>query len=65
MITGVWKTSSYSQPLGENCVEVAIGNDYSRMRDSQYPSLGHLGFPTSEWRAFLSGLKSERRPEQG
>ncbi len=28
------------------------------MRDSKQPELGHLAFPSAEWRPFVSSLKA-------
>lgn len=50
--------SSYSQPAGSNCVEVAETPTVCAMRDSRHPHEGHLGFPTIEWAAFVSELRS-------
>jgi len=59
-----WKKSSYSYQQSE-CVEAARSSDRFLVRDSKHPSLGCLGFPAAEWRAFLGRLKSEGRPGQG
>ncbi|MFW5419782.1 DUF397 domain-containing protein [Nocardiopsis sp. CNT-189] len=58
-----WKKSSYSHQKGA-CVEISADGRRLLVRDSEHPSLGHLGFPAGEWRAFLGGLKSEKRPGQ-
>lgn len=50
-----WYKSSHSQNQGQ-CVEVkhhGDGNEVA-MRDSVHPGETKLGFPASEWRAFLS-----------
>ncbi|GAA1082015.1 DUF397 domain-containing protein [Nocardiopsis composta] len=59
-----WKKSSYSHQKGA-CAEVAADGHRFLVRDSKHPSLGCLGFPAAEWRAFLGRLKSEGRPGQG
>lgn len=51
-----FRKSSYSQPTGGNCVEVADLSDGAAVRDSKRPEAGHLVFPAAEWRAFLGGV---------
>ncbi|MDA2810654.1 DUF397 domain-containing protein [Nocardiopsis sp. RSe5-2] len=50
-----WRTGSYSGVNG-NCVEVARLPAGAALRDSKHPDDAVLGFPSSEWRAFLSSL---------
>ncbi|MFE9244942.1 DUF397 domain-containing protein [Nocardiopsis sp. NPDC006938] len=52
--TGEWFTSSYSSGHGQ-CVEVKHhgGETAVAVRDSVHPSEAALGFPATEWRAFL------------
>ncbi|WP_047871795.1 DUF397 domain-containing protein [Nocardiopsis sp. RV163] len=53
-----WYKSSYSTASGE-CVEAAhFGSGEHGMRDSKQPELGHLAFPSAEWRPFVSSLKA-------
>lgn len=49
-----WYKSSYSQNQGQ-CVEVRHHDARIEvaMRDSVHPDETELGFPNSEWRAFL------------
>ncbi|WP_082127218.1 DUF397 domain-containing protein [Allosalinactinospora lopnorensis] len=54
-----WSKSSYSKASGE-CVEAAqLGPEIYALRDSKHPHQGHLSFPTSSWRAFISSVKAE------
>jgi hypothetical protein len=52
--------SSYSQPTGGNCVEVATipERPAAAVRDSQNPHLGHLVIPGREWAAFLDAVRN-------
>ncbi|WP_344165638.1 DUF397 domain-containing protein [Nocardiopsis rhodophaea] len=53
-----WKKSSYSNPVGQECVEVASPPVVGKLiRDSKHPSLGMLGFDCSEWSRFIGRLK--------
>ncbi|WP_017624450.1 DUF397 domain-containing protein [Nocardiopsis chromatogenes] len=56
-ITGepVFFKSSYSSDRVE-CVEVAPLPVGAALRDSKHPDRAVLGFPSSEWHAFLSTL---------
>ncbi|MFL1379671.1 MULTISPECIES: DUF397 domain-containing protein [unclassified Nocardiopsis] len=53
----VFRKSSYSQPSGGNCVEVADLPRAAAVRDSQNPSAGYLLLPAAEWAALLSGVR--------
>jgi len=52
--------SSYSQPTGGNCVEVATipEEPAAAVRDSQNPHLGHLVIPAREWAALLDTVRT-------
>lgn len=52
-----FRKSSYSQPRGGNCVEVADFHGGSAVRDTQHRDEGHLSFPTTEWSALLSSVR--------
>ncbi|MFC4565757.1 DUF397 domain-containing protein [Nocardiopsis mangrovi] len=52
-----WHTSSYSSPNNDNCVEVVEGLP-TLIRDSQNRKLGQLAFGSTEWRAFIQGVRS-------
>jgi hypothetical protein len=57
-----WKKSSYSAANG-NCVEVAhLGGGYIGVRDSKNAALPALGFTPTGWRAFITEVKTDRRP---
>ncbi|MFW5420383.1 DUF397 domain-containing protein [Nocardiopsis sp. CNT-189] len=51
--------SSYSQPKGGNCVEVAETPTVCAVRDSRHPDAAPLGFPAAEWAAFVHGVRSD------
>lgn len=51
-----WRTSSYTAPESNNCVEVAdLATGATAMRDSKNPARAVLTFPADEWRAFIIG----------
>jgi uncharacterized protein DUF397 len=50
-----WRKSSYSNPNGNECVEVSFSNAVG-MRDSHHPHGAVLVFDHSEWTAFLDGI---------
>ncbi|MGW9635424.1 DUF397 domain-containing protein [Nocardiopsis alba] len=54
-----FRKSSYSGS-GDNCVEVADTLGNSAVRDTQNRSAGHLMFPTSEWSALLTTLRTSQ-----
>ena len=66
---GVWRKASYSGGNGGGCVEVSATHETTLaphksgedllylMRDSKDPSGPALAFTTSEWKAFISGVK--------
>jgi hypothetical protein len=53
-----WRKSSYSNGAGGECVEVAevIGGGRA-VRDSKNPDAGILRFSSTEWSAFLVGVR--------
>ncbi|WP_223830416.1 DUF397 domain-containing protein [Nocardiopsis quinghaiensis] len=55
-----WHKSSYSGGGGGNCVEVAEGQDETRVRDTQHRELGHLTFTSPEWAGLLTTLKARQ-----
>jgi hypothetical protein len=57
-IGATWIKSSYSGPTGGNCVEVGFlpGGEVA-MRNSRYPAGPALVFTSTEWQAFLSGIR--------
>jgi hypothetical protein len=52
-----FRKSSYSQPHGGNCVEVADLPTGTAVRDTQNRQEGHLSFPSQEWSALLSSVR--------
>jgi Domain of unknown function (DUF397) len=66
---GLWRKASYSTSIGGNCVEVTATHDTAvaphkssenvlyLMRDSKDPDGPALAFTTSEWDAFIAGVK--------
>ena len=52
-----WRKSSYSNPDGPQCVEVAEMGGEAVVRDTQNRGLGHLAYPQIEWASFLATLK--------
>ncbi|MFI8853578.1 DUF397 domain-containing protein [Streptomyces sp. NPDC053499] len=56
-----WRASSYSNPDGGNCVEVADGfPGVVPVRDSKDTARRPLVFPTSAWAAFVAEVKRSR-----
>lgn len=54
----VWRKSSLSA-YGQDCVEVAgLNSGTIRVRDSKNPRGGILNFTTSEWDAFIGGVRN-------
>ncbi|MES0832174.1 DUF397 domain-containing protein [Nocardiopsis tropica] len=54
-----FRKSSYSQPSGGNCVEVADLPTGTAVRDSQNPMAGHLEVPGPEWSALLASVRTK------
>lgn len=54
-----WRKSSYSNPDGGNCVEVADNlPGVVPVRDSKNPDGPAIPFPTKTWAAFIASLKA-------
>lgn len=51
-----WMKSSYSNPDGPQCVEIAK-DEHVLIRDTKNRELGHLTFDQDEWSSALSALK--------
>ena len=59
-LTGpAWRTASYSNGNGGNCVEVADFDGGCRaVRDSKNPTGPALTFTATEWTAFTAGVRA-------
>lgn len=53
---GEWRKSSFSNPNGNQCVEVAVSTDAVALRDSKNPDGAVLVFNHGEWTAFVAGI---------
>ena len=53
-----WRKSSYSNPDGPQCVEVADLPGETAVRDTQNRALGQLAYPAAEWTGLLGILKA-------
>lgn len=56
----VWRTASYSQPQGGNCVQVACGVSTRWVRDSKNPDGPRLRFPVGATTVFLTAVKADQ-----
>lgn len=52
-----WRKSTYSNQTGGECVECRTDQGHVLVRDSQYPTAGHLSVPPTEWAAFLAQVE--------
>ncbi|MYV97039.1 DUF397 domain-containing protein [Streptomyces sp. SID3343] len=52
-----WRKSTFSNPDGGSCLEVAPGFAVVPVRDSKDPSIGHLTVAAASWSALLSSLR--------
>lgn len=59
MTAVAWRTSSYTAPESNNCVEVADTPGASAVRDTKHRDLGALLFGSPEWRAFIDAAKRD------
>ena len=57
MTTAQWRKSSYSNPDGPQCVEVADLPGMTAVRDTQNRELGALSFQSSEWAHLLNTVQ--------
>lgn len=57
MVAEPWQKSSYSNSVGESCVEARMSSTMDvDLRDSKNPARPHLRFSVREWRAFLGEI---------
>ncbi|MFJ2888940.1 MULTISPECIES: DUF397 domain-containing protein [unclassified Streptomyces] len=54
-----WRKSSYSNPDGGNCVEVAPNLPLVPVRDSKNPAHGTLLFGVDAWAEFVGSVKGQ------
>ncbi|WP_129767955.1 DUF397 domain-containing protein [Streptomyces sp. L-9-10] len=54
-----WVKSSFSSG-GDNCVEVAVTNATTGIRDSKIPHGPRIAVTTTAFTTFLSGVKADR-----
>lgn len=57
--TASWRKSTFSNPDGGDCVEVAPGFAVVPVRDSKDPSVGHLVVAAASWSVLLSTLRTD------
>ncbi|MCP2259255.1 protein of unknown function (DUF397) [Streptoalloteichus tenebrarius] len=55
-----WRKSSRSDSKGNDCVEVAGGNELAAVRDSKNPSGPALVFAPAAFAAFVHSVKAGR-----
>ena len=54
-----WRKSSYSGGGGGNCVEVCVGQQAVKVRDTKNNGTGpELAISSSEWRRFVARVKA-------
>jgi hypothetical protein len=52
----MWRKSSHSG-AGNDCVEIALAETQTRVRDSKNPDAGMLHFGTPGWAIFLTATR--------
>ncbi|MEU6575862.1 DUF397 domain-containing protein [Streptomyces sp. NPDC046805] len=55
----VWVTSSYSNGAGGECVECAMGDDGTLIRDSKRPEGAVVAVNGNAWHSFIQALKGQ------
>ena len=55
---GRWRKSSFSNPNGNECVEVAFGGAAVGLRDSKNPDGPKLSIDHSQWLAFTAAVSN-------
>jgi hypothetical protein len=54
----MWFKSSYSGGEGNECVEVAHGHSWVRIRDSKVPQRGDVAVSVAAFATFVAGIKA-------
>lgn len=54
---GAWRKSSYSEPNGGNCVEVAYSAEVVGVRDSKSPDSGRLAITPAQWARVVTWVR--------
>jgi hypothetical protein len=54
---GAWRKSSYSEPNGGNCVEVAYSVEAIGVRDSKSPDSGRLTITPAQWARVMAWVR--------
>lgn len=52
-----WRKSSFSQPNGGNCVEVAYSAEQVGVRDSKNPEHGRLTITPDQWSRVVAWVR--------
>ncbi|MFG2945519.1 DUF397 domain-containing protein [Streptomyces adustus] len=61
----VWFTSSYSNGAGGECVECALTESGTVVRDSKDPEGPAMAVSSGAWRTFVAGLTRPRPVRRG
>ncbi|MCX4738924.1 DUF397 domain-containing protein [Streptomyces antibioticus] len=59
----VWFTSSYSNGAGGECVECALTDDGTLVRDSKASGVPVVAFGSEPWRSFIRSVKHHSSEE--
>ncbi|WP_424855477.1 DUF397 domain-containing protein [Streptomyces sp. SAI-170] len=57
-----WRTSSYSNGAGGECVECAFTGDGTLVRDSKAVGRGAMSVGSAAWRVFVQAVKHTATP---
>ncbi|MEV4872597.1 DUF397 domain-containing protein [Streptomyces syringium] len=58
--TLLWLKSSYSGGSGSECLEAAVGEVHTAVRDSKNPDRATIAFPHSAWADFVGAIRMGR-----